>query len=96
MTLSIDHELDAVLNTDNKIVLAQEKLNKYDICTVKTPGEISKMCEAGQIAGLIFDEIGERMRPGITGRELNAIAFDPMINKIPGHDRSKRSQRGHA
>lgn len=81
MTLSIDHELDAALNTGNKIVLMQEKLNKYDICTVKTPEEIGKMREAGRIAGLIFDEIGEKIRPGITGRELNSIAFDLMINK---------------
>ena len=40
----------------------------------KTPGEIELMDEANRIVHRVLDGIGERIKPGVSTRELDAFA----------------------
>ncbi len=44
--------------------------------TIKTPKEIQIMAEGGKILAKIMKELGKRVRPGITTKELDKVAED--------------------
>ncbi|HRY17274.1 MAG TPA: type I methionyl aminopeptidase [Candidatus Competibacteraceae bacterium] len=48
--------------------------------TYKTPAEIEKMREAGQLAANVLDMIGPYVQEGITTEELDRICHDYMVN----------------
>jgi|GEM_PF-71591 len=74
-------QLDTALNIDNQIVLMQEQQAKHQLCTIKTPEEITKMREIGRITANILDEISQYIVPGMTSRKLEAILRDLIVNK---------------
>lgn len=48
--------------------------------TIKTPEEQDKMRVAGRLAADVLDMIGERVKPGVSTDELNAICHDYIVN----------------
>jgi methionyl aminopeptidase len=47
---------------------------------VKTPETIEKMRVAGKIAGQALEEVGKRIRPGITTDELDAVGHEFLLD----------------
>lgn len=50
---------------------------------LKTPAEIDAIAEAGQVLASLFEELVERVRPGVTTNELDAFA-EEYIRSFPG------------
>src|SRR5690348_226804 len=48
--------------------------------TIKTPGDIEKMREAGRLAAEVLALMTEHVKPGVTTEELDRIAYDHIVN----------------
>ena len=48
----------------------------------KTPDQIAMMREAGKICAQILQELTLHVKPGVTSRQINDIAYDLIVNKL--------------
>ena len=48
--------------------------------TIKTPGDIEKMREAGRLAAEVLALMTEHVKPGVTTEELDRIAYEHIVN----------------
>jgi methionyl aminopeptidase len=59
---------------------ASNKIDHNQI-SIKTPGQIAMMREAGRISAQILQDLTEHVKPGVTSMHINDIAYDLIVNK---------------
>lgn len=57
------------------ILIEQAGMDIHKLSPIRTPGQISKLREAGRICAEILNILGDQVRPGITTRELDNLAL---------------------
>src|ERR1700753_1658260 len=53
----------------------------HNLISTKTPEQIATMREAGKICAQILSELTPHVKPGVTSRQINDIAYGLIVNK---------------
>ena len=53
----------------------------YNKIPIKSPDRIAKLREAGRIAARVLQDLAPHVKPGVTSRRINEIAYDLIVNK---------------
>lgn len=53
----------------------------YTKISIKTPEDIAMLRVAGRIAAKVLEDLTDHVKPGVTSRQINDIAYDLIVNK---------------